>query len=78
MAAMTICAWVLATPKQRARCRTKRRFIVPRHCSTRNRRLEICLLKRFSDWRKGSPHATHHYDTYLLTVVMQDQNCGTR
>ena len=49
MAAMTICAWVLATPKQRARCRTKRRFIVPRHCSTRNRRLEICLLKRFSD-----------------------------
>ena len=49
MAAMTICAWVLATPKQRARCRPKRRFIVPRHCSTRNRRLEICLLKRFSD-----------------------------
>ena len=34
MAAMTICAWVLATPKQRARWRPKRRFIVPRHCST--------------------------------------------
>ena len=45
MAAMTICAWVLASPKYRARCNPKSRFIVPKHCSTRKRCLEISLLK---------------------------------
>ena len=33
-AAMTICAWVLARPKYKARCNPKSRFIVPKHCST--------------------------------------------
>ena len=55
MAAMTICAWVLATPKYRARCNPKSRFIVPKHCSTRKRCLEVRLLKRFCDWRSGRP-----------------------
>ena len=55
MAAMTICAWVLATPKYRARCNPKSRFIVPKHCSTRKRCLEISLLKRFCDWRSERP-----------------------
>ena len=49
MAAMTICAWILATPKYRARCNPKSRFIVPKHCSIRKRCFEISLLKRFSD-----------------------------
>ena len=46
-------ACVLASPKYRARCRPNRRFIVPKHCSTRNRRFEIRLLKRFSEARSG-------------------------
>ena len=46
-------ACVLASPKYRARCRPNRRFIVPKHCSTRNRRFEIRLLKRFPEARSG-------------------------
>ena len=34
MAAIASWAWVLARPKYRARSRPKRRFIVPKHCST--------------------------------------------
>mgnify|MGYP004205429857 CR=1 FL=1 len=49
MAAMTICAWVLATPKYRARCNPDSRFIVPNHCSIRKRWFEISLLKHFCD-----------------------------
>ena len=29
--------------------------MVPKHCSTRKRRFEISLLKRFSEARRGSP-----------------------
>ena len=53
VAAIASRACVLASPKYRARCRPNRRFIVPKHCSTRNRRFEIRLLKRFSEARSG-------------------------
>ena len=53
MAAMTICAWVLASPMYRARCNPKSRFIVPKHCSTRKRCLGISLPKRFCDGHSG-------------------------
>ena len=53
MAAMTICALVLATPKKCARCRSKSRFIMPKHCSTRKPRFEISRMHRFLDWRNG-------------------------
>jgi len=47
MAAMTICALVLATPKKRARCRPKGRFIMPKHCLTRKQRFQISRMNRF-------------------------------
>ena len=53
MAAMTICAWVLMTPKYRARCNPSSRFIGPKHYSIRKRCFGINLLKRFCDWRRG-------------------------
>jgi len=49
MAATASWACVLSSPKYRARCSPKRRFIVPKHCSIRNRRFEIGLSKRFSE-----------------------------
>ena len=55
MAAITICAWVLATSKYRARCNPKSRLIVPKHPSTRKCGFEIRLLKRFCDWRSERP-----------------------
>ncbi len=57
MAAMTIWACTLARPKYLARCRPKRRFIVPKVYSMRKRRFEISRLKRFSDCRRGRPRA---------------------
>ena len=54
-AAMTICAWILAAPKCRARGNPNSCRIVPNHCSTPKRCLGISLLKRFCDWRGGQP-----------------------
>ena len=53
IAAIAICAWVLSTPKYRARCNPNNRFMVPKHCSILKRVLEINLLNRFSEARKG-------------------------
>ena len=57
-AAMTICAWVLTTPKYRTRSSPNSRCIVSKHCSTPKRCLEISLLKRFCDGRGGQPRTT--------------------
>ncbi len=54
MAAIAGRACVLASPKQRARCSPKRRFIVPKHCPVRNRRLGISLSKRFPEALGGA------------------------
>jgi len=52
-AAMTICAWILAAPKCRARGNPNSCRIVPNHCSTPKRCLGISLLKRFCDGHSG-------------------------
>ena len=54
-ATMTICAWVLTAPKYRTQGNPNSRRILPKHCSTPKRCLEISLLKRFCDWRGGQP-----------------------
>ena len=52
-AAITICAWILAAPKCRARGNPNSCRIVLNHCSTPKRCLGISLLKRFCDGHSG-------------------------
>ena len=65
-----IASWAcaLATPN--------RRFMVPKHCTTRKRRFEISLLKRRSDARSGRPQAAvdvvHGSPLLLMLLLVAD------